>query len=136
MRHEGATAFSMIEKELPNGFHDGELHSFTISRERREMSLEMSADMSDSEVTRRIVHRRCRVSLTGLIFVQVEAPCVPADSNERDTLIDDGDLNGDRLARVWPDPLPRDSFARWIFLNATNGFIYFAATGAELEWLS
>src|SRR5262245_58015269 len=146
MRYEGPTAFVKIEKEMPSGLHDGQLYSLTIDRENRAMSLEVAVDVS--HVPERptghgtsMEYRRCRLHLTGVVFVRVDGPCTSADGEwDRDGGIDDGPLDGKRLAEVLPSGLPKGTFARWIYLHGTGpsefrGFIYFVATGAELEWL-
>jgi hypothetical protein len=129
--------FERIEDALPSGFHDGALFELQISRERREMTLILGADMSTGiGGDCRVRLRRCRVHITGLSFVSIEPPFLEGSgTHPGGGMIDTGILEGVRLKEVHPQDLPTGVHASYIFMSETNSFIYFAGRDGEFEWL-
>lgn len=124
-----------IADEMPNGFHDACLYSFSVDVVKHEAILNFGADVSDPEKRENnIVYRNCRLLIFDVVFFVVEPYKIFGESKEASTC-DLGVLEGEKLLSVFHEKLPEEIFANWIFLNKTNSFIYFAAGKVKFEWL-
>jgi hypothetical protein len=126
-----------IEESLPNGFHDAALYDILIDLQSRAIVMTVGADLSSPAGPESMSQlRRCKVSISGVEYVQVEpirAPKWPPGSNY--ISIDAGPLEGDSLHKVHPEILPADCWAYWVFLSNTNSFVHVVARDAKFEWL-
>lgn len=124
-----------IANSLPNGFHDALLESFQADYMKRTLSFDLQIDLTtETDIKNR--YRRAQLKVTGLVYVSVEPPGARylADANE--FVIDTGDFSGGRAPNpaIALDLLPEGVSASWMFVDAWNSFIHFAAAEAHLTW--
>src|SRR5436309_5637623 len=125
----------IMDESLINGFHDGQLHEIRIDRQLNEMTMNLSVDVNDDPDDGAFHFRRCRLRVTGLVFVMMESPFVPPPGYFDHELNDLFGLPQEKLAQVHPRGLRDGEHAYWYWMSEANSSLYFAATGAELEWL-
>ena len=124
-----------IADSLPNGFHDALLESMHADYVKRTLSFNLQIDTSaETEVIPR--YRRGELKLTGLIYVSADPPDAGYLSDTNELVIDIGDFNntGAPKPAVATDLLPAGVSACWMFIDAWNSFIQFAALDANLTW--
>jgi hypothetical protein len=117
-----------IANELPNGFHDSEVHTLQLDYPGR--SIEIALDvwigtMVDPPSTRE-TYRRGVLSITGLQYCAMDMP------DERYPHADPGPLTVD-LAESKAF-VPAASFGCRLWVNEWNGFIHLSAQTAEFVW--
>jgi hypothetical protein len=124
---------------IPNGFHDAELHSFTIDYKKCEARLVLDIWVADDvkkpdEIE---AYRLAEVILSGLAFWVSEPPDDHYSPSQAGPLrIDTGSMATlERKKALRLPALPKGAFANWIFVTDWNAFIYLAAEDAQLRWL-
>jgi hypothetical protein len=125
---------SVIDESLINGFHDGDLFEVRIDRTRNEMTLILSVDVNDDFDDGSFHARRCQLRVTGLVFVMMESPFVCPEGFARE-LNDMHGLPPKKLKEVYSGNLPDGAHGYWYYMSRSNSSLFFAATGADLEWL-
>jgi len=69
--------FEELDKELPNGFHDGELHSVKIDYVGGSAALRMACDFGNPERSKREDYRMGELRVSGLYFFAIDPPDPP-----------------------------------------------------------
>ena len=125
-----------LAAELPNGFHDALLRTFSSdpSARRAEFILDIwLGDLHDAGTLERERRRPARLELLGLAYLLLgdTDPRYPV-TNEAPVQIDscNADDNPDLSRQV-----PEGGFAGRFFVTEWNAFIHFAALDARLIWL-
>lgn len=132
--------FDELDNELPNGFHDAELHSLKIDYVSGAAVLRMALDFGDLHGPKREDRRMGELRLSGLYFCVIDPP----DPSYR--YMPDGtpmNVSGDtaepatfpaltELSRTLP---PGVSCYRF-FVHEWNSFINIAANDVRISWLT
>ena len=130
--------FGQLDQELPNGFHDAEVHSITLDYFSGTVTLDVDFWVGDLDSPNREDHRRGMLTATGLLFCSIEPPdpsypflpdgapiTVSGDSADSDTF--------PALAGL-SHRFPAGSSCYRFFVNGWNSFIYIAATDVQISW--
>lgn len=125
-----------LAAELPNGFHDAVLRTFSSDLEagRAEFILDVwIGDLHSSETAERERRSRARLELLGLVYLRCDDSEKRHPGPEGSPLqIDACAANDDaELARQ----VPAGGFAGRFFVTEWNASIHFAAVEARLTWL-
>jgi hypothetical protein len=125
-----------LAAELPNGFHDAVLRTFSSDPDggRAEFILDVwIGDLQSAEAAERERRSLARLELLGLAYLRCDDAEKRHPGHEGAPLqIDACAANDDaELARQ----VPQGGFAGRFFVTEWNGFIHFAAVEARLTWL-
>ena len=66
--------FDQLDNELPNGFHDAELHALTIDYLNRSAVLRMAFDFGNPDGLKREDYRIAELRISGLVFCVIDPP--------------------------------------------------------------
>ena len=125
-----------LEADLPHGFHDSLLRTFSsdMAEGRAEFVLDVwVGDLRSAVTAERERYRPARLELIGLGYLVVD------DRDPQDMSFDLAPVQVDVCAAD-DDPerarqVPAGGFAGRFFVTEWNGFIHFAARDARLTWL-
>lgn len=108
-----------IERSLANGFHDARLKGMDIDYAKREVRLDLQADIGIPETREGIKdsYRACRLTLSGLLFCVIEppGPGYQHQKAERLWIADSGPATSAEFLSKLPYPLPEGAFAHYFF---------------------
>ena len=124
-----------ISKTLPNGFHDSDLIAIQVDFEHATATMDFAVDVSDWDIESKVVPRRGRLTLTGLLYFVLEPPYGDQAYEQQTQSISDGSSDFTELANPPKLPkLPEGSFAEWFYSASDNNFLYVAASDAQFDW--
>jgi hypothetical protein len=128
-----------IERTLPNGFHDASLEKLYIDYSKREVKLEILADVGNPDSTSeelKETKRKGRLTVSGLLFCIIEPPDSRSSYKKTEGLWigDSGSVKSGKLSAKLPEPLPKGTFAHYFFINDWNAFIIIVAADARFDW--
>jgi len=132
----GAVNIDELEADLPNGFHDSRLRTFSSNpaQKRAEFVLDVwVGDLQSAEESAREIHRPARLELLGLAYLVVDDPDPRYARSELTRVQIDAcgaDDDPERSRQV-----PPGGFAGRFYVTDWNAFIHFAALEARLTWL-
>jgi|SRR5579864_1564527 hypothetical protein len=126
-----------IEKSLPNGLHDSQLHRLHVDYEHRKLQADVAVWVGelDEPSEKRERYRRARIEITGLIFLVIEPPDPRYPFLDTARLTVDGCDKRENLDIALLKSLPEKSFFRSLWVGEWNTFIHVAATDARLFWI-
>ena len=125
-----------LAAELPNGFHDCLLRTFTSEPAERRAEFIVDiwlGDLRNALTSDRECRRRARLDLSGLAYLMVDNPDPRYPVTNGLPLQIDTCAADDNPALA--GQVPQGGFAGRFFVNEWNGFIHFAALEACLTWL-
>jgi len=131
-----AVNIEQLEAELPNGFHDALLRSFSSdpAKRRAEFVLDVwVGDLHSSLESERECRRPALLELLELAYLVTDEPDPrhAASKGARVQIDACGPDDNAELARQ----VPAGGFAGRFFVTEWNAFIHFAAREARLTWL-
>jgi hypothetical protein len=128
-----------LDHQLPNGFHDAELHDLKIDYVHRTMTLRLAIDFGNPDGPKREDYRLGELLVTDLFFCSIDPPdpnhgnmpggsplSVSGDKATADTL-----HNMEAIIRNIPSGASCYSF----FVYDWNSFITIAARDVQLRWI-
>ena len=125
-----------LEADLPHGFHDSRLRTFTSDMDERRAEFVLDVwvgDLRSAETADRERYKPARLELLGLGYLVVD------DRDHRQAAFDHTPVQIDACGAD-NDPerarqVPAGGFAGRFFVTEWNAFIHFAALDARLTWL-
>jgi len=126
-----------LERTLPNGLHDAELHSYAVDYAQQKLVLELTVWVGNIEdpIESCEAYRKGRIEISGLLFLAVEAPAANYPFGKSAPLtIDACDITKNLDAALLRS-LPNDAFLRSIWINEWNAFMHVAARSAAIDWV-
>jgi hypothetical protein len=125
-----------LEADLPNGFHDALLRTFSsdLGEHRAEFILDVwLGDLHSPETSERERRRPARLELLGLAYLVLDDPDPRYPGLNRSPVQIDACAADDdaTLSRQ----VPPGGFAGRFFVTEWNAFIHFAAFEARLTWI-
>jgi hypothetical protein len=127
-----------LDNELPNGFHDAELHDIRIDYKNGSLVLRMALDLGNPKDQKRESYRTGAVRVSGLYFCSIDPPDpnYPYVPDGTPLTVSGDPANADtfpELKELSPTLPPGVSCFRF-FVHEWNSFINIAASGAEVIW--
>jgi hypothetical protein len=125
-----------LEADLPNGFHDSRLRTFSSNPAQRRAEFVLDVwlgDLQRSAASERDRHRAARLELLGLAYLIVDDPDPRYATSDLERVQIDAcgpDDDPDRSRQV-----PEGGFAGRFFVTEWNAYIHFAALEARLTWI-
>ena len=130
--------FEELEEELPNGFHDMELHGMSLNWVDGSMTMHLNFWTGDLDGPNREEYTPGMLSITGLCFCSIDPP----DPSYQ--FLPDGsplNISGDAaepktfaLLEGITDKLPPEASCYRFFVHEWNSFIHIAAKNVQLSW--
>lgn len=130
--------FEELENDLPNGFHDMELHGLNINWVDGSMTMDLNFWTGDLDGPNREEYTPGVLTITGLCFCSIDPPDpsyqflpdnsplnVSGDAAEPRTLALLGELS---------QRLPPGASCYRFFVHEWNSFIHIAAKNVQLAW--
>ena len=126
-----------VEKSLPNGLHDAEIHSLVIDYRRRSLTAELKVWMGNlgGPPETHEDYRAGQIKIDGLVFLVMEPPDVRYALRGSTKLTVDACDRRQNLDVELLKCLPEKSFFRSLYVREWNAFIHFAGTEAHLDWI-
>jgi hypothetical protein len=130
------STLEVIWHDLPNGFHDAELHELVVDLVKAEVRLCLKLSMGNPEATsdeEREARRLGVLRLEGVTSMLIEPPTAGYEFTTGRGAFLDGDLG------PYPgDPAPPDDglVRLWFCVSTWNSRMLFTAKTCELEWAS
>ena len=131
--------FEELDKELPNGFHDAELHDLRIDYVSGSAILRMGLDFGSYDRSNSPDYRVGELRVSGLYFCSIETPdpnypYLP-DGSPLNVSGDPGKPETRRALEELSSTLPPGVRCFRLFVNEWNSFIYIAARDVLICWL-
>ncbi len=131
--------FEELDNQLPNGFHDAELHSVRIDYVHGTMTLHMSFWVGDLKGPNREEYRAGELRITGLYFCAIDPPDPECRYVPHGSALN---VSGDRAK---PDTFPAlEKLSQTLppgvscyrfFVHEWNSFINIAAKDVQVSWI-
>ncbi len=124
-----------LAASLPNGLHDALLVAFTVSHERKTLSLDLQLWVGDPAAalpSEREARRPVRLEFTGLVLCVVDPPDERYPFDVAGPLMIDAGDGQPSTAPVPLPPVPPGAFLAWVFVNPWNSFIRVVARDVTL----
>jgi hypothetical protein len=122
-----------VERQLPNGFHDGTLRRLSVDQEARTLTLEVEFWIGENDEEQHETYRLGRVTIAGLSQLVADEYASPPESLTGEPIIDGGEGEPETDAPPVPLVVPPGSFSYWLLVEP--GYIRFVGETATLEWL-
>lgn len=124
----------ILFRHLPNGLHDGRLRQLRVDLDKRILSLECDADMSDPDAGEYAIrYERHMIYVEGLWAFECECVAGLNQLSGDKLRVDCGTLDDGMRSKVGWGQLPDDTFGCWLFLAGANAFLHFAGSALRVE---
>jgi hypothetical protein len=128
--------FEQLEADLPHGFHDSFLHTFSSDMDERRAEFVLDVwvgDLNSPETADRERYRPARLELIGLSYLTIDNRDPGQPPSELAPVQIDACAADDDPERA--RQVPAGGFAGRFFVSEWNAFIHFAALEARLTWI-
>lgn len=130
--------FLELEKDLPNGFHDCELHSIFIDFLKGKLRMVLNLSWGDPGRKANELYKMCEVILENLCFCAIDPPDYSSNFlPDGSPLIVSGDcINFEQIKpdEKIPNQLPKNITSCRFFVYDWNAFIYIAGSNVNIAF--